>query len=53
MPLRSDWSDALCPIARSLDTLGDPWALLIIRDVVSGTRRSTTSAPTWASPTAS
>jgi DNA-binding HxlR family transcriptional regulator len=39
MPLRSDWSDALCPIARSLDTLGDPWALLIIRDVVSGTRR--------------
>lgn len=39
MPLRSDWSDALCPIRRSLDVLGDPWVLLIIRDVLHGRGR--------------
>lgn len=36
MPLRSDWSEALCPVRRSLDVLGDPWVLLIIRDVLHG-----------------
>jgi DNA-binding HxlR family transcriptional regulator len=36
MPLRSDWSDEFCPIKRSLDVLGDPWVLLIIRDVLQG-----------------
>lgn len=36
MPLRSDWSEALCPIRRSLNVLGDPWVLLIIRDVLQG-----------------
>jgi DNA-binding HxlR family transcriptional regulator len=39
MPLRSDWSDEHCPIRRSLDVLGDPWVLLIIRDVLHGPRR--------------
>ncbi|MET1156819.1 winged helix-turn-helix transcriptional regulator [Arthrobacter sp.] len=39
MPLRSDWSDELCPIRRSLDVLGDPWVLLIIRDVLHGRGR--------------
>jgi DNA-binding HxlR family transcriptional regulator len=39
MPLRSDWSEALCPIRRSLDVLGDPWVLLIIRDVLHGRGR--------------
>lgn len=39
MPLRSDWSDALCPIRRSLDVLGDPWVLLIVRDVLQGIHR--------------
>lgn len=39
MPLRSDWSDALCPIRRSLDVLGDPWVLLIVRDVLHGRGR--------------
>ncbi|GAB3597584.1 winged helix-turn-helix transcriptional regulator [Microbacterium tumbae] len=39
MPLRSDWSDGLCPIRRSLDVLGDPWVLLIIRDVLHGRGR--------------
>lgn len=36
MPLRSDWSEDLCPIRRSLDVLGDGWVLLIIRDVLHG-----------------
>lgn len=36
MPLRSDWSEELCPIRRSLDVLGDPWVLLIVRDVLHG-----------------
>ncbi len=36
MPLRSDWSAEYCPIRRSLDVLGDPWVLLIVRDVLHG-----------------
>jgi len=39
MPLRSDWSEEQCPIRRSLDVLGDPWVLLIIRDVLHGRGR--------------
>lgn len=39
MALRSDWSDEMCPIRRSLDVLGDPWVLLIIRDVLHGPKR--------------
>lgn len=39
MPLRSDWSQALCPIGRSLDVLGDPWVLLIVREVLHGRGR--------------
>jgi len=39
MPLRSEWSDDPCPIRRSLDVLGDPWVLLIIRDVLHGRGR--------------
>ncbi|KRC53319.1 MULTISPECIES: winged helix-turn-helix transcriptional regulator [unclassified Nocardioides] len=39
MPLRSDWSTEYCPIRRSLDVLGDPWVLLIVRDVLHGTGR--------------
>ncbi len=39
MPLRSDWSEEFCPIRRSLDVLGDPWVLLIIRDVLHGRGR--------------
>ena len=29
----------LCPVARSLDTIGEWWSLLIVRDALSGTRR--------------
>ena len=39
MALRSDWSEELCPIRRSLDVVGDPWVMLIIRDVMQGPRR--------------
>ena len=39
MPLRSDWSAATCPIARSLDVIGDPWMLLILRQSLLGVRR--------------
>lgn len=39
MPLRSDWSTATCPIARSADVLADPWVLLILREMFSGRTR--------------
>src|ERR1700687_2899400 len=29
----------LCPVARSLDTVGEWWSLLIVRDALLGTRR--------------
>ncbi|MCR6736331.1 MAG: helix-turn-helix transcriptional regulator [Afipia sp.] len=29
----------MCPIARSLDVIGDWWSLLIVRDALIGTRR--------------
>lgn len=39
MPLRSDWSEQNCPIARSLDVVGDPWVVLILRQALSGVTR--------------
>ncbi len=39
MPLRSDWSGENCPIARSLDVVGDPWVLLILRGALQGVTR--------------
>lgn len=39
MALRSDWSDRNCPIARSLDVVGDPWVLMIMQHALSGLRR--------------
>jgi len=39
MALRSDWSTATCPIARSADVLADPWVLLILRELFSGRTR--------------
>jgi DNA-binding HxlR family transcriptional regulator len=39
MTVRTQWSDVACPIARALDVLGDPWALLILREVFIGNRR--------------
>jgi DNA-binding HxlR family transcriptional regulator len=31
--------DAICPVARSLDTIGEWWSLLIVRDAMLGVRR--------------
>src|SRR4029453_3430267 len=39
MPLRSDWTTENCPIARSLEVLGDPWVVLVLRQAFSGVRR--------------
>lgn len=39
MVLRSDWSDKACPMARGIHTLGDPWVLLILRELFAGASR--------------
>jgi len=39
MVKRTSFEDARCPIARSLDAIGDGWSLLIIRDALGGKRR--------------
>lgn len=39
MVKRTSLEKADCPIARSLDSLGDWWSLLIIRDALLGIRR--------------
>jgi DNA-binding HxlR family transcriptional regulator len=36
---RTSLKHADCPVARSLDTIGDWWSLLIIRDAFDGMRR--------------
>lgn len=39
MVKRTSFESAECPIARSLDAIGDWWSLLIIRDALVGRRR--------------
>src|SRR5262245_28462490 len=39
MSVRTPLADEICPVARSLDILGDPWSLLILREVFAGNRR--------------
>ncbi len=39
MAERTRFADAECPVARSLDVIGDRWSLLIIRDAFDGIRR--------------
>ncbi|WP_053756231.1 winged helix-turn-helix transcriptional regulator [Streptomyces sp. AS58] len=36
---RTTFAEAPCPVARSLDQIGDWWSLLIIRDALDGVRR--------------
>jgi streptomycin 3"-adenylyltransferase len=36
---RTSLDDATCPIARSLDEIGDWWTLLIVRDAFTGKKR--------------
>ncbi|MEA9577443.1 helix-turn-helix domain-containing protein [Xanthomonas nasturtii] len=39
MPPRKRFGDEHCPVARSVDLIGDRWALLIVRDAFDGVRR--------------
>ncbi|MET1021499.1 MAG: helix-turn-helix domain-containing protein [Arthrobacter sp.] len=39
MALRSDWSRRNCSMARGLDVLGDPWGMLVLREVFFGNGR--------------
>lgn len=36
-----DWTDAECPVARTVDLVGDRWSLMIIRDAMDGARSFT------------
>ncbi|WP_280316772.1 winged helix-turn-helix transcriptional regulator [Nocardia wallacei] len=31
-----DWTDPTCPVARTVDLVGDRWCLLIVRDAMDG-----------------
>ncbi|MDI5980570.1 winged helix-turn-helix transcriptional regulator [Amycolatopsis magusensis] len=35
------WTDAGCPVARTVDLVGDRWSLLVIRDAMDGARSFT------------
>ncbi|MGI5157797.1 winged helix-turn-helix transcriptional regulator [Microbispora sp. CA-102843] len=35
------WTDPTCPVARTLDMIGDRWSLLIVRDAMDGARSFT------------
>lgn len=39
MAKRKKMQEDPCPVARSLDVVGDRWSLLIVRDAFDGTRR--------------
>ncbi len=39
MVRRTSLAEAECPVARSLDAIGDWWSLLIVRDALDGLRR--------------
>ncbi|MYS95212.1 MULTISPECIES: winged helix-turn-helix transcriptional regulator [Streptomyces] len=36
-----DWTDPGCPVARTLDLVGDRWSLLVVRDAMDGARSFT------------
>jgi DNA-binding HxlR family transcriptional regulator len=36
-----DWTDPECPVARTLDLVGDRWSLLVIRDAMDGAQSFT------------
>ncbi|SDB90947.1 winged helix-turn-helix transcriptional regulator [Paraburkholderia lycopersici] len=39
MPRRKSVSGGTCPVARSVDVIGDRWSLLVLRDVFDGIHR--------------
>lgn len=36
---RTSFADDVCPIARTLDVIGDPWTPLVLRDIHQGITR--------------
>lgn len=38
---QATWTDPACPVARTLDLIGDRWSLLIVRDAMDGARAFT------------
>jgi hypothetical protein len=50
MVKRTSFEHDECPIARSLDAIGDWWSLLIIRDALLGVAASANSRRAWGSP---
>ncbi|RKS77069.1 HxlR family transcriptional regulator [Actinomadura pelletieri DSM 43383] len=40
-PQSPTWTDPNCPVARTVDLVGDRWSLLIIRDAMDGARTFT------------
>jgi DNA-binding HxlR family transcriptional regulator len=36
-----DWTDPQCPVARTLDLVGDRWSLLVVRDAMDHARSFT------------
>ncbi|TDD60333.1 transcriptional regulator, partial [Actinomadura darangshiensis] len=36
-----EWTDPSCPVARTVDLVGDRWSLLVIRDAMDGARSFT------------
>lgn len=39
--MSTTWTDPTCPVARTLDLVGDRWCLLIVRDAMDGARSFT------------
>ncbi|CAN0627411.1 Transcriptional regulator [Burkholderia multivorans] len=39
MPRRKPMNEETCPVARSVDVIGDRWSLLVLRDVFDGIHR--------------
>lgn len=39
MVTRTRFDDSECPVARSVDAIGDWWSLLIVRDAFDGSLR--------------
>lgn len=36
---RNDLADTLCPVSRAVERVGDPWVLMILREMFMGRRR--------------
>lgn len=36
VPADQEWTDPTCPVARTVDLVGDRWSLLIVRDAMDG-----------------